>query len=91
MRTHLVAMLDSIGVNQLLGMRSTALLWDGDTSLVHFTSVCSNPVFVDGENYSGAPPVLTTPILREQSEIGFVPEVASPPSEHLRASGHASQ
>ena len=77
MRTHLVAMLDSIGVNQLLGMRSTALLWDGDTSLVHFTSVCRNPVFVDGKNYSGAPPVLTTPILREQIEIGFVPEVAS--------------
>lgn len=77
MRTHLVALLDSIGVNQLLGVQSTALLWDGDTSLVHFTSVCRNPVFVDGKNYSGAPPVLSTPILREQVELGFVPEVAS--------------
>lgn len=77
MRTYLVAMLDSIGVNQLLGVRSTALLWDDDTSLVHFTSVCRNPVFVDGRNYSGAPPVLSTPILREQVENSFVPEVAS--------------
>lgn len=77
MRAHLVAMLDNIGVNQLLGVRTTALLWDGDTSLVHFTSVCRNPVFVDGKNYSGAPPVLSTPMLREQVEIGFVQEVAS--------------
>ncbi|PRC44158.1 hypothetical protein C6A85_000000101650, partial [Mycobacterium sp. ITM-2017-0098] len=49
MRTYLVAMLDSIGVNRLLGVSSTSTLWDGDTSLVHFTSVCRHPVFVDGK------------------------------------------
>ncbi|MGU3499446.1 hypothetical protein [Mycobacterium sp. C31M] len=75
MRNNLVAMLDAIGVNRLLGVKSTSTLWDGDTSLVHFTSVCRNPVFIDGKNYSGAPPVLTTPALRQQVESGFVPEV----------------
>lgn len=81
MRNNLVAMLDFIGVNRLLCVRSTSTLWDGNTSLVHFTSVCRNPVFVDGKNYSGAPPVLSTPALRHQVESGFVPEV-----EHLRHS-----
>lgn len=75
MRAKLVAMLDHIGVHQLLKINSTSVLWEGDTSLVHFTSVCSDPVFVDGKNYSGVPPLLTTPILREQVETGFVPEV----------------
>nr|ABP47667.1 conserved hypothetical protein [Mycolicibacterium gilvum PYR-GCK] len=44
---------------------------------MHFTSVCRHPVFVDGKNYSGAPPLLTTRILREEVEATFVPEVAS--------------
>src|ERR1700737_5521526 len=55
MRPKLVAMLDSIGVNRLLGLQSTASLWDGDARLAHFTSVLRFPVFIDGENYSGTP------------------------------------
>ena len=77
MRNNLVAMLDSIGVNRLLGLQSSSTLWDRDARLAHFTSLCRRPVFVDGKNYSGAPPVMSTQILREQVEIGFIPEVLS--------------
>src|ERR1700681_4763464 len=38
MRANLVAMLDGIGVNRLLGLQSTASLWDADAHLAHFTS-----------------------------------------------------
>lgn len=76
MRAHLVAMLDSIGINDVLGVQSTSSLWNGD-SRIAFTSVLSNPVFIDGKNYSGTPAMFSTPILREQLMTGFVPEVAA--------------
>lgn len=66
MRRNLVDMLDSIGVNGLLGLRSVGSLWDNDTQLTQFTSVLRFPVFVDGHNYSGTPSMFSTPLLREQ-------------------------
>lgn len=71
MRANLVAMLDSIGVNRLLNVHSTASLWADDVGLTHFTSALRFPVFVDGANYSGAPSMFTTPLLREQLIQGF--------------------
>ncbi len=35
------------------------------------------PVFIDGKNYSGAPPLLATPLLREQFLTRFVAEAAA--------------
>lgn len=55
MRANLVKMLDFIGVPTLLGIASTAELWDQHQSLVHFTSALRYPVFVDGKNWSGQP------------------------------------
>jgi hypothetical protein len=77
MRANLVAMLDSIGVNRLLGLHSTASLWGDDARLAHFTSVLRFPVFVDGANYSGRPSIFSTPLLREQLMKGFVAQAAS--------------
>jgi hypothetical protein len=71
MRKNLVAMLDDIGVNHLLRVHSTASLWGDDVRLVQFTSVLRWPVFVDGENYRGAPPIFSTRILREHVMAGF--------------------
>lgn len=71
MRPNLVAMLDSIGVNRLLGLKSSASLWGSDSHLVQFTSVLRFPVFVDGENYSGKPSIFSTPLLQEQLMKGF--------------------
>src|ERR1700720_1628781 len=76
MRAPLVAMLDSIGVNRLLGLQSTASLWEGDFRLVPFTSALRFPVFVDGENYSGTPSMFKTPLLREQLMTGFAAQAA---------------
>ena len=77
MRANLVAMLDSIGVNRLLGLQSVGSLWDSDAHLAHFTSALRYPVFIDGKNYSGAPPLLATPLLREQFMTRFVAEAAA--------------
>jgi hypothetical protein len=77
MRANLVAMLDSIGANRLLGLQSTASLWDADAHLAHFTSALRYPVFIDGKNYSGAPRLLATPLLREQLLDRFVAEAAA--------------
>jgi hypothetical protein len=77
MRANLVAMLDGIGVNRLLGLQSIASLWDADARLAHFTSALRYPVFVDGKNYSGAPSMVSTPLLREQLMTRFAAEATT--------------
>jgi hypothetical protein len=77
MRANLVAMLDSIGINRLLGLQSTASLWERDARLADFTSVLRFPVFVDGENFSGMPSMFSTPLLREQLMTGFAAQAAT--------------
>lgn len=76
MRANLVAMLDSIGVNRALRLASTASLWTSDSGRAHFTSALRYPVFVDGMNYSGAPSILSTPILRDNLMQWFARELA---------------
>jgi hypothetical protein len=68
MRSNLISMLDDIGVTRLLGLSTTATLWENKSSLVHFTSALRYPVFLDGENYSGAPSMLRVPFLKDQLE-----------------------
>lgn len=77
MRANLVAMLDLVGVNQLLGLQSTASLWGDDSELVHFTSALQFPIFVDGANYSGVPSMFTTPLLHEELMKGFAVQAAT--------------
>ena len=76
MRTNLVAMLDSVGVNAALGLSSTSSLWGKDTNRVHFTSAQRYPVFIDGENYSGSPSMISIPLLRSQLLQWFGTEMA---------------
>ena len=76
MRTNLVAMLDFIGVNRFLKLRSTASLWNEDVHLVEFASVLRRPVFLDGKNYRGMPSMLTTPLLHELLMTGFAADAA---------------
>lgn len=66
MRSNLVSMLDSIGIAGVLGIDTTASLWAERSELAHFTSALRYPVFLDGENYSGTPAILTTLALRDQ-------------------------
>ncbi len=74
MRRNLVAMLDKVGLAKHLGMASTDALWGSAVSRMHFTSALRYPVFLDGENYSGAPDILRTPLLRSHLLRWFVPE-----------------
>ena len=80
MRANLIAMLDSVGVNQALRLASTATLWGADADRVHFTSALRYPVFVDNENYSGAPSMLSTPLLRKQLLQWFATEMEALPN-----------
>ncbi len=80
MRTNLIAMLDSVGVNQALRLASTATLWGADANRVHFTSALRYPVFLDNENYSGAPSMLSTALLRKQLMQWFATEMAALPN-----------
>lgn len=71
MRPNLVAMLDHVGINRWLGIRSCDALFGVSAELVQTTSVLRNPVFVDGANYNGTPCMLRHPLLREELLIRF--------------------
>jgi hypothetical protein len=79
MRTNLVAMLDSVGVNKFLGISSTESLWHDHANRVHFTSALRYPVFIEGANFSGAPSMLTMPLLRDHLMKWFAKEMAALP------------
>jgi hypothetical protein len=79
MRTNLIAMLDHMGVQRLLGIGSCATLWQEDGHLVHFTSVLRYPTFVDGANYAGSPAPVADAGLMSQVSRWFAGEAAMLP------------
>jgi hypothetical protein len=79
MRTNLVAMLDYIGLARWMRINSTSELWSSRSDLVHFTSAVRYPAFLNGENYSGNPSMITTPILRDILIRSLGEEVAALP------------
>ncbi len=64
LRANLVAMLDSIGLQEVLGLTTSADLFRNAGQNVHFTSVLHYPVFVNDANYSGTPDFLRIKMLR---------------------------
>lgn len=75
MRKNLIGMLDHIGLAQLLGIDSCSRLFDTHTHLVHYTSALRYPVFVNGENYSGSPSMLSQKSLRHQIDTHLAEEI----------------
>ena len=75
MRKNLIAMLDHIGLPQLMGIDSCARLFDTHTHLVHYTSALRYPVFFNGSNYSGSPSMLSQSTLLHQIENHLAEEV----------------
>ncbi|MBA1205360.1 hypothetical protein G7009_27010 [Pseudomonas capeferrum] len=75
MRSNLVNMLDHVGVHMLLGIDSCARLFDTHRYLVHYTSALRYPVFLDGQNYSGSPSMLSRASLRHQVETHLAEEI----------------
>lgn len=79
MRENLVAMLDRIGAQHALGVRSVVEVFDPRRELVHLTSALRHPVFVGGANYNGAPDMLRTPTLRRMVETCLADEARTLP------------
>lgn len=75
MRNNLIAMLDHIGLQTLLDIDSCARLFGTHRHLVHYTSALRYPVFVDGQNYSGSPAILSRVSLRHQVETYLAEEI----------------
>jgi hypothetical protein len=62
MRANLIALLDYVGVADLVGCSSSSTFWAAGGA-AHFTSALRYPVFVAGKNYAGNPSLSRTPFL----------------------------
>ena len=78
-RPNFVALLDAIGVQRWLGIASCATLFDEDAGLVQVSGILRHPIFVDGKNYSGSPPMTRNAFLREQVLAYFAEEARQLP------------
>ncbi len=80
MRTNLVAMLDGIGLDDALGIESTARLFDTHHLLADHASAIDYPLFVNGQNYRGrSPSLIRHPALRSFVRACLGPRVAMAP------------
>ena len=76
MRPNLVAMLDAIGLQRLIGIPTCDDLFGKSSHLAQTTSMLRNPVFLiksgrDLENYNGSPRVTKHALLKQQIIDGF--------------------
>ncbi|MPR06296.1 hypothetical protein [Microvirga tunisiensis] len=76
MRQTLVDMLDHVGLNRCLGMKSCQYLFGTHAGLVHYTSALRYPVYLKGANYSGSSKVTTHPMLRRYVSECLAAEVS---------------
>ena len=72
MRKQLVRMLDAIGVNRLLNIKTCDTLWTEDFDKVQMTSLLRDAAYKNGEMYRGSPSILRTPKLKAALMDGFV-------------------
>ena len=92
MRTHLVTMLDGIGLADTLGLEGTAQLSGDHHHLAALCSAIDYPVFVNGRNYGGASPPLTRhPVLRSLVRASLGTRVAMTPDALVIPLGKTAQ
>ena len=80
MRGSLVDMLDHIGAQRAFGVTTCAQLFEPEDELAHFTSALRHPVFVNGENYNGAPNMRRHPFLCGMIETHLAEEARALPN-----------
>lgn len=80
MRPNLVSLLDRIGINRWLGIRTCAELFGAASHLMQTASLLRNPVFINGENYNGNPDMIRHPLLRTQLLSYFGEDTKSLPN-----------
>jgi hypothetical protein len=83
MRPNLIALMDCIGLPRFLGLRTCADLFGTAPHLLQTASVLQYPVFLDHENYNGAPHIVRTPLLRQLMLAYFLPMLAAVPDAVL--------
>lgn len=83
MRENLIRMLDNIGLAQKLNINNAGELFGVRRELVHYTSALRYPVFVNGNNYSGTPNMLRTPLLKQQIDTYLTEEARQLSSDTL--------
>ena len=88
-RTNLVAMLDGVGVPEMLGITSSSQLFAERSDLLHATSALLYPVFLRGKSYGGTPNPLSSPLLRALVEQVFASELAMVPDAFVVPLGSA--
>jgi hypothetical protein len=80
MRRNLVSMLDTIGLNDVLGIESAGLLFGQHRHLLHTASAIRYPVFKGIANYSGqSPSIVNSPMLMRLAREILAPELALVP------------
>ena len=75
MRGNLIKQLNHWGVERWLGLTNAAALFSTDRHLVQTTSLLRYPVFVNDNDYSGAPDMMNHPLLKKHLLDHFVSEV----------------
>lgn len=73
MRPNLVTMLDHIGLNRWLGLRTCGDMFGAASELLQSASVLPYPVYVNGDNYNGTPNPVRTKFLSDLVLEHFVP------------------
>ncbi|GAA0328659.1 hypothetical protein GCM10008967_18930 [Bacillus carboniphilus] len=74
-RKNLIEMLDGIGLNQHLNIKSCSELYEDKNDLLHSSSTLRYPVFINKRNYTGSSPsMLKHPLLLEMIHELLVPE-----------------
>ncbi|RXZ00478.1 hypothetical protein [Fictibacillus sp. S7] len=64
MRTHLIEMLDELGLPSFFNFTDAAALFEEERQLLHTVSLIKYPVFANGKNYTGhQPPIHKSPFL----------------------------
>jgi hypothetical protein len=79
MRKNLVTMLDGVGVQRLLNVASSSVLFDDEAAHLHSTSILRHPVFVGGANFTGHARVVT----RSALAAGMVRSIFLPEADAL--------
>jgi hypothetical protein len=78
MRTHLIAMLNELGLPALLGIADSGDLFNEHRELLHTTSVIRYPLFNKGDNYTGhQPKMLSSELIRRYALNDFAEQLAA--------------
>lgn len=76
LRKNIIQMLDELELSEKLGLKSSALLFEGADHMLHTTSMLPFATFVKGKNYTGhTPELMKNQLLYEDVKTYFYPQL----------------